>query len=909
MTSKPSLVEVLCFDDETVELGSFKIHELSFFLPLLLFSKKLENVDQFHRYQVELVHSCLSLSQREVMDLWVDSKDALTEDMAARSGVVLEESQSASENVGICFDVLNSAPVAEIIENPYFHADVGTILSCALLVNEDIPIGVVVDSLMRMRCREAILSIVRNCCQRIDLIIDTLLQKPNSMTGQILHQIAEHGLWFAMKVRDALSEAQMLPDLVLHLTLHNIRDTMEFCATSLHKECTWLKTHFLEQQEKEGTPAAKVRGYLLHATEFYDIKGNGLSYLLSLYSGLCGMWGLRFSQGSAQRVCNAVLAALKEKRAVGEQVLCFLLVCEGLFKLVSTDVLVSCISSLYDSEVSSLVFLVAVRFATKGLSLNANWAKSSAKLPVSIHGDSLQGMGNVFREIFSEEMLAKKATTMEPVIGLNDNMSSTMQDADVLAMKEMLSSYLLLRTLRNPSGWLAKQLAELELPLHYCVADLINDFVHCSCTPSQFHLAPLTDLEIAELSQSPKLVVRLCVAYLVLTHNSTAKKMGKRSDCTEYSRETIEGLSLKKLLVDAEGEPMLGSLASKVTGLCFLEHPEIMVPETYFEEDDEIVAEWLREKDDSRLSVIYCLPENQLCEAEVRKELFEQILPSLMSIGSSEAQTLFCKIWRRLHSLMPVEVALATLKCFKNETVTCVQLIADPVIILKVNKIVFEIAPFFGILLEILSVYAVASRQRLSSGLANANDAEKEGINRLIVVQDCLISQLVIEVCSKGSKEIQSLSCFFLHQQWMQNPQTLQLLHYQGYMPDAVPVLVQHVPSMHVCIDFLPALVQSDKPSRRIWAVYIASFLLQKYATPRALEISKMIIHSFIEEVSISGSDKSALFESIGSLKRILKAFPVLLDDMIELCQSCASDKQRIWEALEDAFDLPPVSK
>lgn len=117
--------------------------------------------------------------------------------------------------------------------------------------------------------------------------------------------------------------------------------------------------------------------------------------------------------------------------------------------------------------------------------------------------------------------------------------------------------------------------------------------------------------------------------------------------------------------------------------------------------------------------------------------------------------------------------------------------------------------PLYGALLEILNGFASASRQQLNASLQHHEEGSpaREGITKLVLAQDCALAQLVIEVCASGNAEIRSISCGFLHQLWIAQPSTLHLLHHQGYPADAVPVLVEHVPSMHVCIDFLPALL------------------------------------------------------------------------------------------------------
>jgi uncharacterized protein YjeT (DUF2065 family) len=226
------------------------------------------------------------------------------------------------------------------------------------------------------------------------------------------------------------SIAQVLPDLTLHLTIQSVRDVFDFCSASLRTECSWLRQHFIAHQEKENTPAARVRGFLLHALEELQpqqqppegVSVSRLAQLLRLFCGVCGMWGLRVSAGSSGRVLAAIEAHCMRSHHVAQQGLCFLLVCEGLCKIASPQAVSATIAALMNSSAKSLAILIGVRFNAKNLSLNASWAKLGVGLPVSIHSDSMQQLGNVWRQLYAEPLLAEFALTMDPVVDLREGM-------------------------------------------------------------------------------------------------------------------------------------------------------------------------------------------------------------------------------------------------------------------------------------------------------------------------------------------------------------------------------------------------------------------------------------------------------------------------------------------------------
>lgn len=84
---------------------------------------------------------------------------------------------------------------------------------------------------------------------------------------------------------------------------------------------------------------------LLHAVEDPEFvqSPRRLGQLLQLLNGVCGVWGLRVSAGSAQRVLAAVSSKALVHPLVAEQGLCFLLVGEGLARLLPPQVLQDCL--------------------------------------------------------------------------------------------------------------------------------------------------------------------------------------------------------------------------------------------------------------------------------------------------------------------------------------------------------------------------------------------------------------------------------------------------------------------------------------------------------------------------------------------------------------------------------------
>jgi integrator complex subunit 2 len=96
--------------------------------------------------------------------------------------------------------------------------------------------------------------------------------------------------------------------------------------------------------------------------------------------------------------------------------------------------------------------------------------------------------------------------------------------------------------------------------------------------------------------------------------------------------------------------------------------------------------------------------------------------------------------------------------------------------------------------------------------------------NSLIVTQDTAIIQLLLDIfllIKKKSNEmvtrdIQCIVCSFIHQMFIENSSLAELVHFQGYPKSLIPVLVNGVPSMHICLDFVPRILANNDLDKQV---------------------------------------------------------------------------------------------
>ncbi|MBN3272797.1 INT2 protein, partial [Polyodon spathula] len=145
-------------------------------------------------------------------------------------------------------------------------------------------------------------------------------------------------------------------------------------------------------------------------------------------------------------------------------------------------------------------------------------------------------------------------------------------------------------------------------------------------------------------------------------------------------------------------------------------------------------------------------------------------------------------------------------------------------------------------------------------------------------------------------REVQCLICCLLHQMFIDDPNIAKLVHFQGYPPDLLPLTVAGIPSMHICLDFIPELLAQPQLEKQIFAIQLLSHLCTQYALPKSLSVARLAISVMGTLLTVLTQDKrfSFFMPTLPCLVSFCQAFPPLYDDvtalLIQVGQVCASD-------------------
>ncbi|XP_055064363.1 integrator complex subunit 2 [Misgurnus anguillicaudatus] len=158
---------------------------------------------------------------------------------------------------------------------------------------------------------------------------------------------------------------------------------------------------------------------------------------------------------------------------------------------------------------------------------------------------------------------------------------------------------------------------------------------------------------------------------------------------------------------------------------------------------------------------------------------------------------------------------------------------------------------------------------RMQTGDGRGAQGEREG-------ESGLLSDL---------REVQCLICCLLHQMFIADPNIAKLVHFQGYPQALLPLTVAGIPSMHICLDFIPELLAQPQLEKQIFAIELLSHLCTQYALPKSLSVARLAVSVMGTLLTVLTRAKRFAFfmPTLPCLVAFCEAFPPLFDDVMSL--------------------------
>lgn len=322
--------------------------------------------------------------------------------------------------------------------------------------------------------------------------------------------------------------------------------------------------------------------------------------------------------------------------------------------------------------------------------------------------------------------------------------------------------------------------------------------------------------------------------------------------------------------------------------------------------------------------------------AEVFIQYFRRILKDTVP---RLIQDLYKQVWIRLNTVLPRRLWNMTIGALMpDDNLFKAKMLPqeptfDPLLVLRCDERVFRCPDALAIVLRILQASLAASKSQLvrhvldkplqhdRPGQIQSESDREELRTALVASQDSAAVQMLLEACLETDedraivgrdselREIRGLICQYIHHVFISEPSMAQLVHFQGYSHELLAMTVRGIPSMHICMDFIPDILGMHEMSKQIFAIDLTSHLSLQYAFPKSLSLAKLCINSLSTLLGLLSADiRIEMFQSVlPSLVRFAEAFPPLIEECILILMQLGrlADAQ---SSLGRSISLPSLS-
>lgn len=276
-------------------------------------------------------------------------------------------------------------------------------------------------------------------------------------------------------------------------------------------------------------------------------------------------------------------------------------------------------------------------------------------------------------------------------------------------------------------------------------------------------------------------------------------------------------------------------------------------------------------------------------------------------------QELYKNVWIRLNTVFPRRLWVMSIKALMPEdavtkkfALTQENILIDPLQVLRCDERVFRCSSALVIILRILQASLAASKSQLSRHMLDKplidvgnqvkSDTDREELKlALVASQESVAVQILLEACLETQedrmnpgrhwalREVRGVICSYIHQVFISEPSLAKLVHFQGYPRELLSMTIRGIPSMHICLDFIPELLSMAEMDKQIFAIDLTSHISLQYALPKSHSIAKLCLNTLTTLLGVLSSDtRIEMFRSVlPCVVRFGEAFPPLLDECV----------------------------
>ncbi|CAF0763251.1 unnamed protein product [Adineta steineri] len=671
----------------------------------------------------------------------------------------------------------------------------------------------------------------------------------------------------------------LLP-LILDLLDHSTVNIL-LLILSNSKQRTWFKKY--QTQEL-------VHNLIRKLFELYQKKQCSGHSILKITAILHVYCNVKFSSDEIQQLLNLLLSSTIDV-TLG---LCYIFMIPSLVENNEKRIIewfTSTISSTSTDDKLLMIRLFCITNYNEPLNVLIS---SILDFPCRIDTGSFhQSCLSLIQLIFTNDLLVQRFATIK----ITPNLNSTIKTKHIPAH---FICYLLSKGLCNEhqvqmSSWVWSQMLQCKTPIHPIMLTLINELVTTIVDLRYaWHLAPMDTQIIRDYlslsSSNDHIPTKMLILLYLLTLNDRAT--GNMINRYHHSSKILFDLLPLPHLVEQLTTKDYDTIAPQLGRLMMEQLPQIFLADhaLYLETDSQLISLHHSHKMDTM------------------EHLSEQLNKTLINGISRKQADEWRRRWFRVYAFRGQLLTLKTAQILlNNNQLTYDDLCADPHCLLRFSFQLYNYPSIIQIVLFIMREVLIASRHRFEriikakppsqqTDLVCIHDVKSKQLQEtLIHAQEALVIQILLDVlhqykktaCLPAYRELQGVICSFVHQMFITNPVLAKLVHFQGYPSDQIKPLIYSVPSMHICLDFIPQMLATNELETQIFAFELLTDLSSFYPIRTALLVVKLALQVYATLLRVLSNDDRLRFFSrtYKFLTHMSSIFPPLTQNSVYVLQ------------------------
>ncbi|XP_067943730.1 integrator complex subunit 2-like [Watersipora subatra] len=529
-------------------------------------------------------------------------------------------------------------------------------------------------------------------------------------------------------------------------------------------------------------------------------------------------------------------------------------------------------------------------------------------------------------EVFTEQVISQLTVLLSVTKDLNGNMKGYLP---IHCVCQLLKSRAFSKHNVSIAEWITSQLKQVSLPLHPMVPQMVSLYI-ASTIPQQHNvrsanpqLDEQTIREHFQLSQDEHFISQLVFLYYVLCHQDAVHSepvvpASKKRPMMSYSNSLISSIPVKRLVSKAyEYRHQCGSLYPSLVKLLYTNIPQMCRADMWLPDKsihrrpNPLVRQFQKLINNEELSKLDPIHKQYIQLRLVAESLSENTLPVLMESlrlvhASSKEQIprhmtmVLAETWLAYSRIAPERLYPETVNVLRgySQSLNEDQLIIDPLLVLQCLH-ECKNPDILTIVLHLVGVYSRASNRYYNIHCQNRGSTalteSQEICYSLLSAQESATLQIMLEHClpdiQRGEsilcdqREIQTLICSDVHKLIINNPYQAKLISFQGYDRRLIPIAIAGIPSMHICLDYVPELLAQPDINKQVFAVRLVASLCQQYGVHKTFTMARLSINTLHTLVGVlpTRSVIADILPVLPDVITICQNMPVLYDDWIKL--------------------------